>query len=521
MKSLLSITLLPMALAAAPALAQVELPEQNPQDETVQVESQVDAAPAAEEEAAADGQDGLEALPEGIAAQGGDVQVTLDELDKLLVERHGKRPEGMDVLNRLITKGILEELATEAEVEVTDAQVGEYMLDLDDKLKAEGIDGGLIGQLLGNGIDPEVFKQMLHLTMTWQELTRLALKLPEGNLVSPGQQNAWMDEIRAKRPTTMDTDPFPTEDDAVVGSSGGAQVTLAMFEERLRNELDASLVDQACTQLILQKVMLADAGEIDSELWTAAIDKELQRRRVKQMSDPAVMGMAVTYEEILAGQGLSLAIMAEDPSVQVTALTTVLARREALGNAPAELGPDASLLERVEAGLLATYGLEREFFDGYFGPRLPVRICTLRAVPVANELVPRSIETATKYLAKLLPNIDDESTFVELVRKTSDEETTKANDGALGVYGRGDQRLPDNIRAAVWTYWDASSKPGPMGPLEVPGGVALFWVGEATPTPSPSDMAEIVESELQRRILNAALPESGIHVFRNRPGQAR
>lgn len=459
----------------------------------------------------------LEPLPAGVAARGGDTEVTLVELDRLLVTRHGKRPEGIDVLNRLLVKAIIEELAEDAGVDFDKADVDARMAELDTQLRENGVEGGLIPQLVEGGIDPEVFQSTLRLSMLQAELTRLALGLADGEQPSNGQQNVWMDETLAKRGGVMDeTTVFPANDEDVVVQSGSASITMAQFKERLRNELDAQVVEQACTQLLLKKVLLAQAGVVDKDIWRAAVDRELQRRREKTMSDTQFLNTSITYEDYLSAQGLSLATMAEDPSVEVTALTTVLARRKALESAPQDLAADAPLAERLEAGLKAAYEAELEYFDGYYGARLPLRVCMLRAVVEANELVPRSIEQANTYLGKLLPGLKTEGNFVDLVRKISDEMNTKQNDGALGVYGRGDERLPEGLRVAAWDYWDKTPVAGVTGPLEVSGGVALMWVGDAIPAPGWSDMAEVVESELQRRILNAALPEQGIHVFRAR-----
>jgi hypothetical protein len=503
-------TSLTLPLLAQEAPPSTPVLEQAPQEESPAEEPPkvaADEAPATT----------LEALPADVAARGGETVVTYVELDRLLVERHGKRPEGLDVLNRMLIKAVLEELAAAAGIDFGKDALNAKMAELDKQLRENGIEGGLVPQLIEGGINPEIFQQMLRLSMIQAELTRIALRLPEGELATNGQQNVWMDETLAKRGGVSDsTEAFPTKDSEVVAKSGDATVTMAEFKERLRNELDAKVVEQACTQLLLQKVLIAEAGEVAKDVWAAAVDKELQRRRKKSMSDPQFLGTSITYEDYLTAQGLSLATMAEDPSVQVTALTTVLAGREALAAAPQGMSPDAESAARRDAGLRASYEAERDYYDGYFGLRLPLRVCMLRAVEEANDLVPRSIEQASSYLEKLLPGLRTEGNFVDLVRKISDEMTTKKVDGALGVYGRGDERLPEALRAAAWNYFDATPVPGVAGPLEVSGGVALMWIGEAIPAPTWAEMAEVVESELQRRILNSALPEKGIHVFRAR-----
>ncbi|MFT6363187.1 MAG: hypothetical protein ACJAZ8_001599 [Planctomycetota bacterium] len=511
---------------AQPALGIQEVPQVDPAIEVAPLEQEVateqevgspdqsDEAPDAGDASANPGDPKmLPPLPEGVAARGGDVEVTLDELDQLLLDRHGRRPEGIDILNRLLQRAVLEELATAADIEIPDQAVGARMADLDKQLKAAG-EGGLAEQLVKGDINPDVFQEMLKVSMIQAELTRIALGLEEDKQASPAQQDAWLEETLTKRGISDSTDQFPEKDTDTVAESGAAKVTLGAFKQRLHNEIGTKFVKQACTQLFFMKVLMADAGEIDSGEWSEAVDKEILRRRENHALDPQFAGTGISYESKLEAQGLTIAEMAEDTSVRVTALTTVLARREALGNAPDDLGPESTLNERIAAGMLATYRSEQDYFDGYYGMRLPLRVCMLRAVAVANELVPRSVDQATTYMTKLIPGITSEEKFVELVRKLSDEINTKKVDGNLGVYGRGDERLPAGMRSTAWEFFDKTQAPGVAGPIEVAGGVALIWVGAPIPAPNQEQLLEIVESELQRRILNGAMPETGLHVFR-------
>ncbi len=455
----------------------------------------------------------LPPLAEGVAARGGDVEITLAELDQLLLDRHGRRPEGIDILNRLLQRAVLVELAAAANIEIADETVVARMADLDQQLKAIN-EGGLAEQLIKGDINPDIFREMLKISMIQAELTRIALELEEGVEASSAQQDAWLEETLTKRGVTDSTDAFPTKNTDIVAQSGDAKITLGAFKERLHSEIGTKFVKQACTQLFFERVLMANAGAIDSDEWSKAVDKEIQRRRENHALDPQFAGTGISYEAKLEAQGLTVAAMAEDTSVRVTALTTVLARREAFAKAPEDLAAETTPEQRIAAGMRATYQAEQAFFDGYYGVRLPLRVCMLRAAPEANELVPRSVDQAMSYMEKLVPGITSEEKFVELVRKLSDEINTKKLDGNLGVYGRGDERLPRGMRSTAWEYFDEKQAPGVAGPIEVAGGVALIWVGEAVPAPNQEQLLKIVESELQRRILNDAMPETGLHVFR-------
>lgn len=442
--------------------------------------------------------------------------ITFADLDPVLLDRHATRPEGQDVLTRLLNGAILRSLAVEAGVEITPAVVDARIAELDQKLLEQGLEGGLARQLVENDVDPDIFRDSMVLSLMQEELVRISLGLPVGERPGVGPQNAWMDEILGSRETELFIDPLPTEPDAPIARSNEVAITLREFQEHLRDELPRPFVEQAITQLVLQKRLFEQAGAIDAEQWHAAIEAELDRRRARHNQNPETQG--VGYEQLLEAQGLSLEMLRRDPAVIVTALTSVLAWRQCEA-AAAENGIEnmGDLTAYRDAGRRLLYQAEQELFDGYFGEKLFLTSCVLRAQEVPDEVVTRSTAEGLRYLGDIAKGVPDKEGFTLIVSKISEDANAAQTKGALGWFGREGSGLPEPIIDLVFDYWEANGKPGVAGPIEFPGGVALFWVGPYEPAPAWSVMSEAVQSELQARILNGALPGAGIHIFRDPP----
>ena len=490
-----------LPLAFAPALAlQDEPPTEAPADE-----ASADEAPAPP---------AYEPPPDGIAARAGEVQVPMEVLDELLLARHGKRAEGLDVLNRLLTNAVLREVSAAEGVAISSEDLNARIALLDTRLRESGIEGGLASQLEAGDVNPDVFRETLALAMALEELTRLALGLPEGEEPTPGQQNTWMDELLKSRGIEAFMEPFPEERSAVVATAGETVVTMGQFYERLRNELPRPMIEQACSQLVLLGSLRGMAGVVDEDEWNAAVDAELGARRAKHLADPEKQG--ISYEALLEAQGLSLAIMAQDPSVEVTALTIVIAKRRALEAAPAELA-DAPLEERIDAGLRSLYEADQETYDGYFGERLFLRACLQRASDTPNELVTKTVEQSLAFFERLVPGIPDEEGFIAIVQQLADDPAMKKNGGELGWFGKGDERLPLNLRLLAFDHWAAKGEPGVAGPIQVTGGVAILWVGAHLPAPEWTEMSRFVLREQQSGVLGDATPKAGIQIYLDPP----
>jgi hypothetical protein len=449
-------------------------------------------------------------------ADGPSTEISFAELDPILLERHGVRPEGEDVLKRLLNSEILRSIAAEKGVTITDAMATARIVELDKLLLAQGMEGGLARQLVENDVDPDIFRESLVLSLMQEELVRLSLGLPKGERPGVGPQNAWMDTTLAARNTEYFNDPFPTNPSAPVAQSDEIVITMDAFQKRLRDELPRPFVEQAITQLVLQKRMQESAGKIEPAVWDAAIDLEIDRRRERHNANPTTQG--VTYEQLLDAQGLSISALRSDPAVIATALTSVLAWREAEDKARAA-GNTATGEALRDAGRRLIYAEEQELFDNAFGEKLKLASCVLRSKEVPDEVVTRSTKEAMDYLKRLAPGIPDREGFELIVNQISEDVNAKQTKGELGWFGRGGSPMPQDILDLAFAYWESKGTPGVAGPIEIPGGVALFWVGPHRPAPEWAVMSQAVQTELQARCLNDAFPGAGLQIFRDPPVQ--
>lgn len=495
------------------------------QDQTPPPAAPVNAAPAPADEAQAEATEPVapELIPLGpnmagraYEADGPSTEISFAELDPILLERHGLRPEGEDVLKRLLNSEILRSIAVDKGVTITDAMASARILELDKLLLAQGLEGGLARQLVENDVDPDIFRESLVLSLMQEELVRLSLGLAEGERPGVGPQNAWMDTTLAARDTHYFNDPFPTDPSAPVAKSDEIVITMDAFQKRLRDELPRPFVEQAITQLVLQKRMRAEAGAIDAALWDAAIDLEIDRRRERHNQNPTTQG--VTYEQLLDAQGLSISALRRDPAVIVTALTSVLAWRESEDKARAAGSTETGEALR-DVGRRLIYEEEQELFDNAFGAKLKLASCVLQSKAVPDEVVSRSTKEAMDYLKRLAPGIPDREGFELIVKQISEDVNAKQTKGELGWFGRGGSPMPQSILDLVFAYWEAKQTPGVAGPIEIPGGVAIFWVGPYRPAPEWDVMSQAVQTELQARCLNNALPGAGLQIFRDPPVQ--
>ena len=519
--------LLTLALALLPtAPAQDPAPQPPPAD---RAEGQAEADAASAEGAVEGEQASPTILPlapseagRAYEPDGPSTVITFADLDPVLLDRHAARPEGQDVLTRLLNGAILRALAAEQGVVIPQKTVDARIAEIDQKLKSQGFAGGIAEQLVENDVDPVIFRDSMELSLMQEELTRLSLGLPEGERPGVGPQNAWMEAALAARTTELRNDPFPTAPSDAVAISDDVVVTLAAFQEHLRDELPRPFVEQAITQLVLQKRLQAQAGAIEPAVWEAAVQAELDRRRERHEANPETMG--VPYEQLLDAQGLSVETLRRDPAVVVTALTSVLSWRqsEAAAAAAGVERPDAggNLEAYRDAGRRELYLAEQELFDGFFGEQLFLTSCVLQTKDVPDETVARSTQDGLDYLTRLGAGIPDREGFELIVEKISDDAQAAQTKGRLGWVGRAGGNMPAEIVELAFEHWDEHGEPGVAGPIEIPGGVALFWVGPHEPAPEWDELSPAIQAELQARILNEALPEGGIHIFRDPPPQA-
>src|SRR5690606_2953121 len=182
------------------------------------------------------------------------------------------------------------------------------------------------------------------------------------------------------------------------------------------------------------------------------------------------------YEQLLATQGMSLDTLRRDPTVHIAALARLWVERQY----------DAARLREV-------YLTEREHYDALYGEALDLSALVLPPGRFRNEFVPRTFEEAETVLRDLAREIRGRADFERLVELRTEDPESRERRGLLGYATRGDARIPAPLRGAAFAQFDTGAyTPGSpaddprarlVGPVQIPGGCVLLWIGDRRPAP--------------------------------------
>lgn len=456
-------------------------------------------------------------LPPGIDAQSLDTSISTGELRGLLIERFGLSQPGRTILEQLVQRKVVAELAAKAGYEPTAADVEQRIAELDAAARAEGASGGIADHLRRNRLELDFFRSMLRLGLQQEALTRAALGLPADAQLSSAQQDTWLEQQMQKR--GIEVLPRPWKD--LVATSGAALISRDEYGDALRRELPIGDVAEACFQAILQlrletRLDAAARARVEPE-----IDRALARRRTELERNPKYKGL--TWDQYLQSQGFDEASFRRDPAVRIEALSHALTDAKLAAAA----GGDA------EAGLRAAYEQEREAFEERFGAAIRARMIylagksyfkLLRAQDKETpdkQLFERAIVDAVADLRRIAGSIKSEDDFKKHAGLVNEEEGLKRVEGELGWIARGDPRVATEVRTAIWANAPAPSEDTTagklVGPLELPGGAALLWIGAPRPTPEWPELKLRVHGELRRRLIEELVPKRSLRTFLDNP----
>ena len=449
----------------------------------------VQDAPAPPAAAAPD----LPDLPEGaVAAAEGLAPVTLVELDEVLLWRHARTQSGRSALRQLLEVRVLDALAKERKIEVTQAELNARFAELDADARASGQEGGLEAFIDESGVSRTQFREFLRLAIVHERLTRAALGLAASAAVTPEQQETWLAGELERRGYTEE--PFPYAD-GVVARSGDVAVPRADYVAHMRGQIEPDVLEETAYLMLLERAVRRRLPDLSSEGVEKAVEAELARRRVESNEDPRYKG--VTYEQLLEAKGLSVEALRRDPAIRAAALAHMFVDRA-----------------HDEASLRAVYEAERSWFDGLFGEGVEVRALMLNATERPNELLRRTFEEADARLRDLKRQIESPADFERLVKDLSEDRGTRERGGLLGLVTRGNPQVPKALVEAVFEHLDA--RPGEdvsgavLGPLRISGGSVLAQLGNRRPTPTWDTMREHVHRELRRRFLEECLSRKAV-----------
>jgi hypothetical protein len=453
------------------------------------------AAPAAPRPSAPVVQDDALASPWGAwAARGEGVTLAWEDFDRQLVMRFAMSEDGREALKQRLKALLLERLAKESKLEIGPAQVEARWKELDARSREES-GQGLSEMLAAQGVDETLFREFLRLGIVQETLARRALGLPAEREVNAELQEMWLDEVIVQRGAQTPPPPWP---DGVAARCGDVALSQRDYTLFLRTQLDPELLRDTCYQMLLERRARARLPDLAPEALAAAVEAELARRRAETSADPRYQGLS--YEQILSAQGVLLEGLREDPAVVTAAL--------------AHLWVDRG---QGEEGLRRVYAQERDWFDGRFGEFREVRAIFLRGAKFKNQVNPRSLEEAQEQLAELERRIGALEDFEAAVREHSEDPASKEKAGLLGWVPRSDERVPEVIRHAA--YGDVGRAVGQgrlVGPVLLPGGAALLWIGATRPAPGWDVMRGEVHRELRRRFLEECLPRASVETYLDR-----
>ncbi|TAJ23525.1 MAG: hypothetical protein EPO68_02865 [Planctomycetota bacterium] len=465
-------------------------------------------------------------LPPGVDAQCLDTSISTVQLCELLVERFGMSQPGQGIISQLVQRKVVAELATAAGIEPTEAAVDERIQQLDAAARAEGAKGGILDHLKRNRLEMGFFRAMLRLGLQQEGLTRAALGLgPEAKLTG-AQQDTWLEQTLKER--GFELMPRPWKD--IVAKSGGSILTRDELGMALRRELPIGDVAEACFQAALMvrlETRMAQGSEAQVE---RALDQAIARRRSELERNPKFSG--ISWAQYLQSQGFDEPSFRRDPAVRIEALSHALVDAQLAAQKPDASKTDAGKTapanaDAREANLRAAYEAEKQFFDDRFGEAVRTRMIYLAGKTYFKllresdketkdkELFEKALVSARDELERVAKGIQSEEQFKTHASLVNDDEALRKLEGELGWVTRGDPRVASEVRDAVWKNAPAlGATAGRMlGPLALPGGAALLWLGERRPLPEWTDLAQRVHAELRRRLIEELVPKRSLRTF--------
>ncbi|MFN0006765.1 MAG: peptidylprolyl isomerase [Planctomycetota bacterium] len=431
-----------------------------------------------------------------VAASAGDTRILWKDLDPVIASRRVLSEDGRETLKHLAQSIVLERLAKENGIAVSDAVVEARFKTLDEQVRASGDSAGIAGMMEKARLSPEEFRKFLRLSFVQETLTRRALGLGEKAEVKGDQQELWMDEALAARGYKEIPPPWPGK---IVASGSDFEITLADLVRTLRRRLPPKDLREDCYQLLLIRKIGARMPDLAPGALDRAIEQEIQRRRDDAAADPRNAG--ISWESRLIAQGYVIDMLRQDPAIRVAALAHLWVDRS----------NDGESLKRI-------YEAEREQFDGLYGPAIETSVLFLRGARFRNDLNPRTFEDVEGELRKLAEKIRSADDFQRLARERTEDPLTRETGGGLGWVGSGSERVPPEIRDEVRKVL-AKPQPGGagldpavslVGPVRLPTGSALLWLGERRPAPTWDTMSAHVHRELRKRFLDEVLPRTSL-----------
>jgi len=430
-----------------------------------------------------------------VCATGRGTGLLLNALEGLLILRHARSPRGREILQHLLEGRMVDAIAAERSVTVRAGELEARVATLEEQVKRSGEAESLDEYLEASGVDRDMFFEYMRLAILQEQLTRLSVGIREGANVTGEQQRAWLEGEIAERGVTEEEPPFKA---GVVLTCPPVQIMTAEFLAHLKSQLPPEELKDACYHLLLAKRIRGRLPDLSPAEVTRAIEAEVARRKAEAEADPSYAG--ISFERLLASQGLTPASLAKDPSVLIAALSGLYVDRM-----------------YGEEGLRAAYNTDRDYFDGHYGEALGVRVLFLRAARFTNEFIPRTFEMAEEEMHQMLTVIESDEEFLAVSEGRSEAQGDLAK-GALHWMPKLDRQLRAELVNAAFGRWGglpelpADPKERVLGPERTAKGCVLLWLSARRPAPAWEQMSLQVRQDLRRRFVEDTLKPSEVEI---------
>jgi hypothetical protein len=428
-----------------------------------------------------------------VVARAFDTSITWKDLDPVIRNRHVMAKDGRAALRHMMESRALEVMARENGIKVSEAQVDARWKELEGQIRTSGEKGGIGGYLKKAHLSEPEFRGYLKLSVVEETLTRRALGMDDKASLSGEQQQVWMDERLRERSYTELEPPWR---DGLAAKCAGFSVGIDELVHALRQRLPEADVREDCYQLLLYRRMQKRLPDLAPSKIDEYVQKELDRRRAEATADPKYKG--IPYEKILGAQGMTVESLAADPAVLVAALSRAWVDRA-----------------YPQEAMKRLYADEREYFDGLYGEAVDAWMLFLRGAQFKNEFNPRTFTEADALLNQWRGRLHSLESFQALAKTESEDAPSKESGGSLGYVTTGNPRVPAEIRAEIGKAlnskppYDASGK-NLIGPVRLPNGCVLLWLGARRPAPGWDGMAAQVHRELRKRFIDEVLPKTSL-----------
>lgn len=438
-----------------------------------------------------------------VAARYRDSTITFEELDHLILGRFALSKVGRETRLFMLKRRLIETIAREQGVTAGDEAVTALMKEVEKGVVAAGQARDLGEYLRDQGVSLEEFRENLRLAVLHQLLTKRSLGIPEDQPVSGEQQEMWIESEISRR--QLEEIPAPWED-GVVLSCGGVELGREEFLRFLRHRIDPEELRTGLINLLRVERMRARMPDLTDKALHAAVEEEIRGRQNEVAADPRYKG--ISYEQLLASQGILMDFWPDDPEILKSALARLWIERS-----------------YDEGALRAKYEDERELFDGKYGEAVETWVLFIRATDRPNELIPRDFEAAEKELYELSRKITSKNDFQAQLSRHSEDRASREKQGYLGWVTRQAQEGPNQARDAIFRALDAgtyqplapeNATSRLIGPIRTKSGVVLLWLGQRRPVPAWTSMVVYVQRELRRRFAVGALEVGEVWTFLDR-----